>query len=346
METAKDLAPPIITRHLRPMSVGELLDQSLFFYRTHFWTLVAFISLFTVPLVLVTTVTSAAPSLMAMNPTLVEENVALFGGAYILSMLGSLVVSLLSYLLLPLEAAGVGIALHGYFLEGRQVSMREMMSGIRQNFGPLLATTILGGIVSVGVVLTFIIPPVGLAINTLFSFAFYLALFVVLYEKKQGVEALRRGWLLVRGSIWRAMQYLILYLLFTTAFTSIIVGLFTFGAVASTAFLENVVLLLVAQAVGATVATVLSTPVLFAVLGLLYFDLRMRHEGLDISVAVAQAAGEPVNLSQTPASTAPIMNNETWRSIGILSAAYTGIVVLFCGLIFLLIFGLPSLIGG
>ncbi|HEX8681707.1 MAG TPA: hypothetical protein VF707_05290, partial [Ardenticatenaceae bacterium] len=62
------------------------------------------------------------------------------------------------------------------------------------------------------------------------------------------------------------------------------------------------------------------------------------------SVAVAQAAGEPVNLAQTPASNAPIMNDETWRSIGILSAAYTGIVVLFCGLIFLLIVGLPALI--
>jgi hypothetical protein len=347
LETSLDVTRLAPARALRPMSTGDLLDRAIYFYCTHFVTLVLFVGIFTVPLALMSALVSAGPTLAAFNPNFAEENLELLGASYIVSALGSSLVSILAYLVIPLQIAGIGVAVRGFLLEGRQVSLREMFQGVRENFGGLLATTILGVIVSVGLLFTFIVPPVGAAAMTLFSFAFSLAYFVVLYEKKAPVEALRRGWLLVRGSIGRIVIYLVLYFLFSLLFGVIIGGLVGLSAAGFAIWSQTVAtaVFLLSQTVATVLSSLLSVPLLYGVTALLYFDLRMRHEGLDIMIAMAQATGQPVNLADTPASTAPILDNVTWRAVGILAAGYTGFFVLFCGGIFLLVFASSSLFG-
>ncbi|MGH2543162.1 MAG: hypothetical protein ACRDIB_10205, partial [Ardenticatenaceae bacterium] len=72
-------------------------------------------------------------------------------------------------------------------------------------------------------------------------------------------------------------------------------------------------------------------PLIVAVAALLYFDLRIRHEGLDVALAAAQASGEPIDLAAAPKSEKPVLNDATWKAVGVLSLLYTGLLVLFCG---------------
>lgn len=323
---------------LRPMSIGDMLDRAVYFYRTHFLTLVAYTAIFLVPLTALAMGSSMlGPGLSALNPNFVEAEPALFGATTLLSFAVSSFASLLSYLLQPLLIAGVGVALQGFLFERRTVSLREMFSTVRQHLSALLGTGIVSMFVAVPVTLTLLIPPVGLAVLTLYGFVHQLFAFVVLYERRQGLEALRRGWLLVRGSIWRILALLALYFLFSMIFGGILGGLLAGAGIALMAWSDSELVLLVAQALATILITPLFAPFQFGAAGLLYFDLRIRHEGLDLSLAAAEAAGEPLDLAATPISDGPVLNDATWKAVGILAAGYTAFFLLFCGSIFALI---------
>jgi len=323
----------------RPMGIGDLLDRAIYFYRTHFIALVTYIALFVVPLSLFTALPSVAtPGMLLTDPTLIETNPELFGASYLLSLVVILFVGLLSAVSLPLQVGGVGVALYGFLVEGRQVSLREMIEQVRAQFSPLLGTGLLGMLLTAFAIFFFILPPVGLAISTLYSFALYFAIFVVLYEKRTGIEALRRGWILVCNNVRRTLGYLMLFLIFTLLLGGIIGGLIG-GLAASTLILfENPILFLATQTIATTLTSVIMTPLQLSVAGLLYFDFRIRDEGLDVAFEAAQAAGEPFDLAAVPISNEPLLNDKTWRAIGILSAIYTGILALFCGCIVAIVF--------
>lgn len=318
----------------RPMGIGDLLDRAIYFYRTHFIALVAYIALFVVPFSLLTALPSmATPGMLLSNPTLIETNPEMFGASYLLSIVAILFVGLLSAASFPLQVGGVGIALYGFLIEERQVSLREMIEQVRAQLSPLLGTGLLGMLLSAFALFFFILPPVGMAISTLYSFALYFAIFVVLYEKRTGIDALRRGWILVCNNVRRTLGYLMLFLIFSLLLGGIIGGLVV-GLAAGTLFwVDNPLIILVAQTIATTLTSVMMAPLQLGVVGLLYFDFRIRDEGLDVAFEAAQAAGEPFDLAAVPVSNQPILNDNTWRAIGTLSAIYTVILGLFCGCI-------------
>jgi len=104
-------------------------------------------------------------------------------------------------------------------------------------------------------------------------------------------SAVRRGWTLSRGSFWRLLG---IYLL-TSVIVSIVSGLiqapasvfatFVFQDPLSTSF-GSIVLLGVASIIALTLTTVFTA----AVVALLYVDVRMRREGLDVELARAAGA--------------------------------------------------------
>ncbi|RYV50185.1 glycerophosphoryl diester phosphodiesterase membrane domain-containing protein [Pengzhenrongella frigida] len=104
-------------------------------------------------------------------------------------------------------------------------------------------------------------------------------------------SAVRRGWTLSRGSFWRLLG---IYLL-TSIIVSIVQGLITAPATIISTFVfqdplstsfGSLVLLGVANIVALTLTTVFTA----AVVALLYVDVRMRREGLDVELARAAGA--------------------------------------------------------
>jgi len=322
--------------NLRPMGIGELLDRAIFFYRTHFLALVTLIALFSVPFLFLYAVASwvlLGPYLFNPQVFLDPETFSLV--EYFSRSSGVLALSFVGYLIFPLQAAGVGVAMQGFLLTGRRVSLSKMLAGIRTHLSALLITGLVAIVLQLLLFLTFIIPPVGMVLLTLFFCSFLLAPYAVLYEQMQGLEAIRRSWLLIRGHFWRVSGYLsLLYL------AEVIVSVAIGGGV-SWAFLSffanNPAPSYAVQILATQVVDLLIYPFLLSVIALLYFDLRIRNEGLDVALAAAQAAGEPLDLAAIPRNEEPALNRETWKVVGILSAIYIGLFVFFCGGIFLIL---------
>ncbi|SME97032.1 Membrane domain of glycerophosphoryl diester phosphodiesterase [Cellulosimicrobium cellulans J1] len=96
----------------------------------------------------------------------------------------------------------------------------------------------------------------------------------------------KRSWLLTRGSFWRLFGIYLLAYVAMYVVVQIVVSPFslvsTFLLAAGQAFLANALL-----ALGIAVSTIVMTLFLGSVVALLYIDVRMRREGLDVELAAA-----------------------------------------------------------
>ncbi|HLS74139.1 MAG TPA: glycerophosphoryl diester phosphodiesterase membrane domain-containing protein [Actinomycetaceae bacterium] len=122
-----------------------------------------------------------------------------------------------------------------------------------------------------------------------FAIRIMLATCVIMLEETGVFASIARSWQLTRGNFWRLLGIMLL----TTILVSVLVGIlsvpFTMFATAFTSP-DDIVLPLVLSSIGQLVGSALSIPVMAAVLALLYIDIRMRKEGLDVELARAAQA--------------------------------------------------------
>jgi Membrane domain of glycerophosphoryl diester phosphodiesterase len=122
-----------------------------------------------------------------------------------------------------------------------------------------------------------------------------VALPVVMLERAGPVASLRRSWGLVRRSSWRVLGIMLATELIVAIAGAVIKLPFGLASGAGNLFTASAhvsVLGIFASSVGGIVASTLTAPMLAGVVVLLYTDLRMRREGLDITLqAAAGVAG-------------------------------------------------------
>lgn len=121
-----------------------------------------------------------------------------------------------------------------------------------------------------------------------------LAIPVVMLEQTGPLKSLRRSWRLVKRSSWRVLGILLLTGLIVAIANEIINLPFTLGGGAFSSFSfspqahVNVGGLFL-TAIGQIISGTLTAPLLAGVIVLLYADLRMRREGMDITLRGAAA---------------------------------------------------------
>src|SRR5699024_6846346 len=99
-----------------------------------------------------------------------------------------------------------------------------------------------------------------------------------------------RSWRLTRGSFWRLFGIMLLTVVLVSILVSILSVPFTmFGSVFATQ--GEVLVPLILSSIVQLVGSAISIPVMAAVLALLYIDVRMRKEGLDVELARAAQGG-------------------------------------------------------
>ena len=110
------------------------------------------------------------------------------------------------------------------------------------------------------------------------------------------VESLKRSWVLVRRSWWRVLGILILSAIITSLLTTVVTVPITLIATLVSGFSESLVPTVLASGVATLVAGIITLPFSAAVTGLLYIDLRMRREALDIELVSAgrQPSADPL----------------------------------------------------
>jgi hypothetical protein len=152
-----------------------------------------------------------------------------------------------------------------------------VLLGTAEQWGVLVALALLGGLAL-------------LAATVWFSIRILLIPATLVLEGTGVGTAIKRGWRLTRGSFWRLLG---IYLL-TSIMVAVVAGLIATPASLVSAFLLQDPLLtsfgsIVIIGIANVVAYTLTTSFMAAVLALLYIDVRMRREGLDVELARAAA---------------------------------------------------------
>jgi hypothetical protein len=117
-----------------------------------------------------------------------------------------------------------------------------------------------------------------------------LTLPAVVLERISPVNAIKRSWQLTRGSFWRLFGILILTWIIVTVASEVltipfnIVGAVIGGGSASPFTATASVAALIVSAIGTILAATVTRPISAGVNVLLYVDLRMRREGLDLTL--------------------------------------------------------------
>lgn len=107
------------------------------------------------------------------------------------------------------------------------------------------------------------------------------------------VAAMRRSWGLVRGTWWRVLGILLLAAVITNLLAAVVAAPVSFLAGLMTGVTDSIVPTVLASGLGTLISGIIVLPFSAAVTGLLYTDLRMRREALDIDLVTAGMEPNP-----------------------------------------------------
>lgn len=296
-------ATPSGAATLRPLGIGDVVDRVFGIYRARAiglfvlgmilfvavviaWILLTVAFAFTGGSALgrLSTPAGADPATLLASPAFAQ----FIGGLFVYFIVGWLITLLIGAIF---TGAVVDAAAAAHLGQDRSISQSfgiGFQSSIRIFFAGLIATIAVGVIgVVYSIISTFIT-------NNLILFALSLAYFFVLFyvqaswfvapvvatiERHGPISSLRRSWQLSAGFRWRIvglfilLVVLFLVLLFLTIF---VVGLIAAANQSAGA---------IAAVVALFAAIPLWMPLFFGTMTVLYYDLRVRKEGLDLQLA-------------------------------------------------------------
>lgn len=333
---------------LSPLSAGQILDRAIRLYRRNFFTFVGIIAVVQVPLSLL----SLIASLLGYQPPAValEEELYL---QQILSSLAQLVLVFVNAVLVNgLATAALTRAIaEGYF--GESLSFVEAYRKIGGKWGRLVGAIFLAGLFSLLLFIWFIVPCIGWATGAgiLFFFAMVITPLVapiVVLEDKAAGAAIRRAWDLARRRFWPVVGFVALLTLFSILVISGPTLLLTFGFQFAGETLvpsSDPFVVFAVQTVVTTLVQILMsllyTPLQLTAMTLLYFDLRVRTEGFDLTMLAQSALAdeEPAALiSQAPPpEKGPLVTGTELAYFVGLSAGIGVLYAIFFGAIFAIV---------
>lgn len=255
---------------LRPLEIGDILDETFRMYRRHFVVLAGTSVAFTIPLAAV-----AGFGFVGLYSALLDQ--AASGNPTDLNSFTPYLTAIglgtvINLALLPLLYGSVALAVCDAAL-GRPVTIRSILGGALRRYLHV------GGYVGVLILMVFAFCLFPLWIWIAVGWA---AVLPAMFVENIGLgAAMRRSWHLVQGRWWRT--FLILFLIYILNYVvSIALEAFLYlGQLLLSIFLSQFVSLALYEA-GAIIVSGLLIPILQIALVLVYFDLRVRKEGLDL----------------------------------------------------------------
>ena len=300
---------------LRPLGVGEILDGAFASIRRNPKAILGLAALvMTISAVISATITRTLLNLGGLNlPSpgqqlttaqathLVGRAIAVVVPAFGLTVLLTFIVqAILAGLLAPIIARGVG---------GQQISAGDAWRVTRPRLPSLLQATllvllaglgpllVLGLLVAIAAVagsppvvygLLVLLGVVALVLTIWFSTMLSLVTPVVVLENQGPARALARSWRLVNRSFWRVFGITLLAGIIVAIAGGILQLPFSvLGAVSGSGIGATIVIV-----IGAIAAGTVTRPITAGVTVLLYVDMRMRKEGLDLALRTASGTGQ------------------------------------------------------
>jgi len=290
---------------LRPLGVGDIVDRVFSVYRQK---ALLFVALSAVPylalfLVLGGVALSLGSQLSPLGPFLDSFSVrngqppnpsftpAIANALYTLFVFG-VVASLVSVLFLSVQIGSLVDAAAARYLgkdttvgtsfrAGLRVAPKIIATGLLLFFSLLVGWLVLvtvmiiannGLVVAVGIL-------AGLVVTVFVFVSWLVAPVVVALEPVGPLHAIRRSWWLSNGHRWRILGLQILLWVLQVVLSTLISFIFI------AAFITDATVRLVLQNIVNVVATVIWAPIEWGTFTILYFDLRVRKEALDLQLA-------------------------------------------------------------
>jgi hypothetical protein len=275
--------PPPPGIRLRPLEIGDLFDETFRVYRRNF-TLFAGIS-----------VALVIPSLMAQyflgsftqfGQSISILSTAFQGGRTVpvmppeINFGGLLFAAVLGLVLYPFNLGALVFATTELG-QSRTPTWRSAINAVLRRYWALLGI----GIVYLLSALLIIIPPLWVWIAVGWS----VALPAMFVERLGVFASFGRSWNLVEGRWWRTF-FMILLILLLVYVVETALGAFATAGLLLSLFLPNVVAGLVVYTLQDLVSAV-AMPVFDIAIVLIYYDLRVRREGLDLLQQAQRLAG-------------------------------------------------------
>jgi len=265
---------------LRPMSVSELLDRAFFLYRRHF---LLFIGIAALPNLI----------LLMLRLALLEWEPSITFFWRFLAGLALIPV----YLVISSIAQGASIVAISDVHMGRSASIESAYAHVMKCVIDIFIASILVGIGIVFGCILFIVPGI------LLYLAWSLSAPVIVIEKLGPLDALPRSSKLTKGSRGRIFVVLLLALVFAW----IVASIFQLPIL----YLAGVSRLLNPRAIPTWInalmqianflSTTLATPISAIAISLIYYDQRVRKEGLDLQLLISTLKSDVQNSSDVSA---------------------------------------------
>jgi hypothetical protein len=288
MQTTQTPAVPTLT-------VLEILDRAFRIYRSNFLPFIGLVAIVTVPLTLISLVLS-----QSINPfdsfDFSSAQSTNFSSAYsnVIALSGLVTITMAILQAVFVNGTITYMASENHF--GHKVTIGEALQAVRGRyaslFGALIVFYLLVVLLGVASALTLLclvgILGMGILVYVGVNMSVFLAPTIVL-ENVGGMQGLVRGWALAKSRFWTVcgLMFLIGLLGFILTFAFTLLEQLITGQVISAASYQTslVVNSIVSMIIGIFVAPI--SPIAFT---LMYYDTRVRLEGLDIAL---QATGNP-----------------------------------------------------
>ncbi|MFZ6031324.1 MAG: hypothetical protein ACOYYS_26745 [Chloroflexota bacterium] len=335
---------------LRPLSVGEIFDQAIRLYRRHFITFVGIIALVQIPYTIFQAVISATSGLQVAEGIGGPPGSMDYGTLFSAQMLSYLAALVQLILVEGIGTAALTRAIADTYL-GRPVSIVEAYKSMGRSWVGLVGALLLVGLIGLGFLIWTIIPCVGwltgIGMMVFLGLAVRpLVTIVYVVEKKGAVKSFRRAWDLAKRRFWWLIGFTLLLSLFatlviygpTTLFASALQSVLGIDAASSYTNPQIWFISLALTTFMSLVGSLIYLPLQLTANTLVYFDLRVRTEGFDLSVLAADVGDAQDDILRT----APTVPNEsfiTTRDLGNFFALsiigfvfYAGIVGVFAAI--------------
>jgi hypothetical protein len=307
---------------LRPIAVGEILDGAFTSIRRN---PKATLGIAAVVLTISGVITASLEFLLLSRLNLNTATGRAPTGAQVAGTLAVVVPSGLTAVVLAfivqILLTGLLTAVIGRSVLGHRISAGEAWHIALPRLPALLGTTLLAGLAYIGpwagLIIVLILLGVGgapaaaivvvgvfggiasLVLDAWFWAMFSMSAATVVLERLGPGQALARSWRLVRSSFWRVFGILLLAGLIVFVASSVLRIPFTVISAAFTSSsaplaqaIRPSVASLVIGAIGGIIAGAITQPIWAGVTVLLYVDLRMRREGLDLVLQTATGGGQ------------------------------------------------------
>jgi hypothetical protein len=264
---------------LRPLEIGDLLDETFRMYRRHFLLFAGLSVILSIPSAALSSFSYYALfSGLLQAGTATADQALLQAGTLVLYLVGALI----AIALVPFFYGAVTYAACESAL-GRPVTPAGVLSGVLRRYFPLLGYWLLIGLMLVA----FCLIPLWIWI-----WVGWAVVMPVMFIEKLGLgAAMGRSWRLVQGRWWRTFFTLLLMFIIWFVARTALRAFIVLAQSLLQLVIPTVAALWIAAASSVIVGSLVN-PLLQIAIVLIYLDLRVRREALDL-FQLAQRVASP-----------------------------------------------------